>query len=93
MMKSRIFFRKLLENIQEDIRLEKNDNEYFSLRRHLFNTNKLVEDKYTKSELRRMTVNLTRAVKELTTLSDKYIPVGVVILSEYDESPEDCMFE
>ena len=90
MNKEKIFFDKLIINIQKEIILEK--PRHSTLEKHLIDTNESMKDKYTIIELREIKNNLSKHVKELTTLRDEYLPVGVVILSEYEEFPETCMF-
>ena len=90
MRKSEVFFRKLLKNIQKELKLEK--TKHFTLEAYLTIVNDTMDDKYTKNELRNIKTYLGNNIKELTDHREEYFPVGVVILAEYEEYPETCMF-
>lgn len=90
--REQLFFYELLKDIQEDIHFL-NDSPgkvYITLTDHLKNVNKRVPDPFTPEELVQMEQCIRNAVKDLTDLDlNTYLCTGVVILSEYLDSPEE----
>jgi len=93
--REQLFFHELLKDIQEDIHFL-NDSPgkvYITLTEHLKNVNGRVPDPFKPEELVQMEECIRDAVKDLTDLDlNTYLCTGVVILSEYLDSPED-MFD
>lgn len=93
--KEQFFFYELLKDIQEDIYYlnDKPGKVYITLTEHLNNVNSRVPEKFEAEELVSMEECIRDAVKDLTDLDlNTYLCTGVVVLSEYLDSPED-MFE
>jgi len=90
--REQLFFYELLKDIQEDIHFL-NDSPgkvYITLTDHLKNVNKRVPDPFIPEELVEMEECIRNAVKDLTDLDlNTYLCTGVVILSEYLDSPEE----
>lgn len=90
-----LFFYELLKDIQEDIHFS-NDRPgkiYITLTEHLKNVNGKVPDPFSPEELANMEECIRDAVKELTDLDlNVYLCTGVVVLSEYLDSPEDMFY-
>lgn len=93
--KEQFFFYELLKDIQEDIHYlnDKPGKVYITLTEHLKNVNDRVPKKFDPEELVKMEECIRDAVKDLTDLDlNVYLCTGVVVLSEYLDSPED-MFD
>jgi len=93
--KEQFFFYELLKDIQEDIHYlnDKPGKVYITLTEHLNNVNGRVPEPFRAQELVDMEECIRDAVKDLTDLDlNTYLCTGVVVLSEYLDSPED-MFE
>ncbi|XP_025202118.1 uncharacterized protein LOC112599423 [Melanaphis sacchari] len=93
--RERLFFHELLKDIQEDIHFL-NDfpgKVYITLTEHLKNVNGRVPDPFKPEELIKMEECIKNAVKDLTDLDlNTYLCTGVVVLSEYLDSPEDLFY-
>jgi len=93
--RERFFFYELLKDIQKDIHFssDRPGKVYITLTEHLKNVNARVPLKFTEQELVDMEECIRDAVSDLTDLDlNTYLCTGVVVLSEYLDSPED-MFD
>ncbi|XP_025414232.1 uncharacterized protein LOC112686241 [Sipha flava] len=93
--KEQRFLHELVQDIYDDIYNNHSDDPtkvYLTITEHLNNVNGRVPDPFTAEELVEIEQSLKDAVRDLTDNDiNTYLCSGIVVLSEYLDTPEDIL--